>query len=104
MFHRETMIGSVVLKVFFLLSLISLKPLLKEIMRWLVKLFFLIFGAKMLHLTNFIDDENQEKNINSLNTADIKSPEELTFDKVWKAYNGLRHGPNSVLARGHYTS
>ena len=73
-------------------------------MRWVVKIFFLIFSVKTLHLTNFTDIEYGDETGNSFKTALSKSPEELTFDRVWDAYNGLRHRLNSALARGHYTS
>ena len=84
--------------------MISPESLPKIIMRWVVKIFFLILGVKTLHLTNFTDFENQDETGNSFRTALNKSPEELTFDRVWDAYNGLRHRLNSALARGHYTS
>ena len=73
-------------------------------MRWVVKLFFIIFGVETLHLTNFTDIENGNETGISSKTALSKSPEELTFDRVWEAYNGIRHRLNSALARGHYTS
>lgn len=73
-------------------------------MRWVVKIFILIFGVKTLHVTNFTDIEKGDKSGNFFKTARSKSPEELTFDRVWDAYNGLRHRIDSALARGHYTS
>ena len=73
-------------------------------MRWVVKIFFLFFGVKTLHLTNFKDIENGDEPGYSFKTALSKSAEELTFDRVWEACNGLRHRLNSALARGHYTS
>ena len=90
--------------VLFLEELISLKSLSRRIMRWVVKIFFLIFNVKTLHLTNFTELENSDGAENSFKTALSKSPEELTFDRVWDAYNGLRHRIDSALARGHYTS
>ena len=71
-------------------------------MRWVLKIFFIIFGVETLHLTNFTDIENGNETISSKTALSI-SPEELTFDRVWEAYNGLRHRLNSALARGHYT-
>ena len=73
-------------------------------MRWALNIFFIIFGVETLHLTNFTDFENGNETGISSKTALSKSPEELTFDRVWEAYNGLRHRLNSALARGHYTS
>ena len=72
-------------------------------MRWALNIFFIIFGVETLHLTNFTDFENGNETGISSKTALSKSPEELTFDRVWEAYNGLRHRLNSALARGHYT-
>ena len=73
-------------------------------MRWVVKILFLIFGVETMHLTHFKNIEKGHKTNSSFETALTKSPTELTFDRVWEAYNGLRHRLNSVLARGHYTS
>ena len=78
-------------------------------MRSIIKLFFLTLVVQASYLQAYRDKFEdslgiKEKNTNAIKVADDKSPEELTFDRVWEAYNGLRHRLDSVLARGHYAS
>ena len=78
-------------------------------MRCAIKLFWLILivqaSYRQAYRNNFENSLGiKEKDTNSIKVADDKSPEELTFDRVWEAYNGLRHRLDSVLARGHYAS
>ena len=78
-------------------------------MRCAIQLFFLILIVQASYLQAYRDNLEdslgmKEKDTNAIKVADDKSPEELTFDRVWDAYNGLRHRLDSVLARGHYAS
>ena len=62
----------------------------RVIMRWAMELFFLLLTvhASYLHAyrDNFEDSRHIDKK-NSIKIAGEKSPGELTFDRVWKAYN-----------------
>ena len=78
-------------------------------MRCAINLFFLILIVQASYLQAYREKFEdslgiKEKEKNSIKVADDKSPEELTFDRVWEAYNGLRHRLDNVLARGHYAS
>ena len=74
------------------------------IMRLAIKIFLLVFVVQALYLKNETILENEKKNQITSKDDVNKSLEELTFDRVWGAYNGLRHKLDSALAQGHYTS